>query len=250
MIQIDLSGKTAIVTGGGQGIGAAICQILDKAGANVVVNYFSDTEGINQKRAAETVEKLSDNTVAIEADVRNVKQVKSLLKKTINRFGALDIIVNNAAVLRDRTIKNMTYDEWNLVIDTNLSGVFNVCKESVGLIAEGGRIVNIASISGTIGFFGQSNYSAAKAGVVGLTKVLSKELAKRKITVNAIAAGVVLTEMGRSIPEKIRIKMLELIPLRRFGEPEEIAWAVVFLCSGFSSYITGQVIHVNGGWIG
>jgi 3-oxoacyl-[acyl-carrier protein] reductase len=250
MIQIDLSGKTAIVTGGGQGLGAAICQMLNRAGANVVVNYFGDSVGLNQKRAAEVVAKLDEHVVAMEADVRSVEQVKLMLEETISHFGALDIVVNNAAVLRDRTIKNMTYDEWNLVIDTNLGGVFNVCKESVPRLAEGGRIVNLGSISGTIGFFGQSNYSAAKAGVAGLTKVLSKELAKRKITVNAVASGVVLTEMGRSIPERIRARMLDSIPLGRFGEADEIAAVVTFLCSDFASYITGQVIHVNGGWIG
>ncbi len=250
MIKIDLAGKTAIVTGGGQGLGAATCVMLNKAGANVVVNYMGDDQGDNKKRALQTVDKLNKGALAIEADVRDVNEVRLMLDKTIDHFGQLDIVVNNAAVLRDRTIKNMTYDEWRLVIDTNLTGVFNVCKESAAHIANGGRIVNQASISGAIGFFGQSNYAAAKAGVVGLTKVLSKELAKRNITVNAIASGVVLTEMGRSIPKLVRDKMLEHIPLNRFGKDDEIASLVLFLCSDLASYITGQLIHINGGWYG
>ena len=250
MIEIDLSGKTAIVTGGGQGLGAATCEMLNRAGANIVVNYVEDGKGINKNRAAQTAAKLNECVLTIEADVRNVQQIRLMLDQTIDHFGRLDIVVNNAAVLRDRTIKNMTYDEWHLVIDTNLSGVFNVCKESATRIANGGRIVNQASISGSIGFFGQSNYAAAKAGVVGLTKVLSKELAKRNITVNAVASGVVLTEMGKSIPKNVRDKMLEQVPLKRFGKDNEIASLVLFLCSDLASYITGQVIHINGGWYG
>lgn len=250
MIQIDLSGKTAVVTGGGQGLGAAICQMLGKAGANVVVNYFNDPKGINHKRAVETAKNLGDKAAAIEADVRDVEQVKQMLQRTVKHFTTIDIVVNNAGVISDRTVKKMDYHQWQLVLDTNLTGVFNVCKEAVELIADEGRIVNISSISGVIGFFGQSNYASAKAGVIGLTKVLSKELAKRKITVNSVAPGVVLTEMGKSIPEEARAEMLKSIPLGRFGEPDEIAKVILFLCSDLASYVTGQVIHVNGGWIG
>ena len=250
MIPIDLSGKTALVTGGGQGLGAAICKQLSTAGANVVANYFNDCEGINQKRAVRTVEKLNGRAIAIEADVRNAEQVRRMIKQTIEHFGGLDIVVNNAGIIRDRTLKNMSCEEWNTVIDTNLNGVFNVLKESAEKIAEGGRIINIASISAEVGFFGQTNYAASKAGVIAITKVLSKELAKRKITVNAVAPGVVHTEMAETIPEEVREKMLTLIPMGRFGKPEEIANVIVFLCSDLSSYISGQTIHINGGWIG
>jgi 3-oxoacyl-[acyl-carrier protein] reductase len=249
MIQIDLSGKTAVVTGGGQGLGAATCQILSKAGANVVVNYFSDSSGINQKRAEETVIKLGNNAISLEADVREAQRVKIMLEKTIDRFGSLDIIVNNAGITRDHTIQKMDDDEWQLVLDTNLTGVFNVCKQATKLIADGGRIVNLSSIACVVGFFGTCNYSAAKAGIVGLTRVLCRELAKRKITVNSVAPGVVLTEMGKSIPEEARAEMLKLIPFGRFGQPEEVAKVILFLCSDLASYVTGQVVHVNGGWV-
>lgn len=250
MIQIDLSNKTAVVTGGGQGLGAATCQALHQVGANVVVNYFADDAGINKKRADETVAKLGSRATAIEANVRDAAGVKRMLEETVSRFGTLDIIVNNAAVIRDRSIKKMSREEWDCVLDTNLTGVFNVCRPATELLSDGGRIVNVSSISGVVGFFGQGNYAAAKAGVIALTKVLSKELAKRNITVNAVAPGVVLTEMGKTIPEEVRAEMLKVIPLGRFGEPSEIAKVILFLCSELASYVTGQIIHVNGGWIG
>lgn len=163
-------------------------------------------------------------------------------------FGRLDFLVNNAAVLRDRTVKNMTDEDWDAVISTNLSAVFKVCQTALPFMKDGGRIVNMASISGVMGFYGQANYASAKAGIIGLTKVLSRELAARQITVNAVAPGVVLTEMGQSIPQAARDQMLAQIPLRRFGEPEEIAGTIAFLCSPLASYITGQTLHVNGGW--
>jgi 3-oxoacyl-[acyl-carrier protein] reductase len=144
----------------------------------------------------------------------------------------------------------MSQEEWQSVIDTNLTGTFNVCREGAKRLSNGGRIVNLSSLSAFIGLFGQVNYATSKAGIIGMTRVLSRELAKRQITVNAVAPGVVLTEMGMTIPEKIREQMLKSIPLGRFGEPEEIARVIVFLCSDFASYVTGQVIHINGGWIG
>ena len=250
MFTIDLSGKTALITGGGQGLGASMCQAFTQAGANVVVNYFSDPEGVNLARAAETVDALGGGAVAMEADVRNADQIERMVCKTIERFGSLDILVNNAGILRDKTIKKMTPDQWQSVIDTNLTGVFNTCHAVAERLADGGRIVNLASIAAFVGFFGQSNYAAAKAGVVGLTKVLSREMAKRQITVNAVAPGVILTEMGKSIPDEVRDEMFKLIPLARFGEPEEIAQVVLFLASDMASYVTGQTIHVNGGWWG
>ena len=162
----------------------------------------------------------------------------------------MDIVVNNAAIIRDRTLRKMSTPDWQDVIDTNLTGVFHVCKVSADRLRDHGRIVNLTSISAAVGFFGQTNYAAAKSGVIAITKVLSKELAKRDITVNAVAPSVVLTEMGRTIPEEVRRSMLSNIPLRRFAEPKEIADVILFLCSGLASYVTGQVLHVNGGWWG
>lgn len=248
MIAIDLSGKTAIVTGAGQGLGACTAGLLAQAGANVVINYFDDPQGANRARAAATAKAIGPQALLLSADVRDPQALEAMFNQTIKHFGRVDIVVNNAAILRDRTIKKMTSAEWQEVIDTNLTGVFNVCKLSAEKLADGGRIVNVASIAAFHGFFGQSNYAAAKGGVVSLTRVLCRELAKRKITVNAVAPGVVLTEMGLTIPEAVRQEMLKSIPLGRFAEPEEIGKAILFLCSDLAAYITGQTIHVSGGW--
>ena len=245
-----MSGRTAVVTGGGQGLGRATATALHAAGANVAVTYFEDPEGANKARAEETVSALGERAMVVVGDVRDRSSMAATLDAVVERFGSLDIVVNNAAILRDRSLKKMEDADWNAVIETNLTGVYNVCKEAATRLAEGGRIVSMASISGFVGFFGQANYSAAKAGVVGITKVLSKELAKRNITVNAVAPGVVLTEMGKSIPEAAREEMLKQIPLGRFGEPEEVANTILFLCSPLADYVTGQTIHVNGGWFG
>ena len=181
------------------------------------------------------------------ADIRRDADTSNLVDATHQSFGSIDILVNNAAILRD---KKMQMDDWQDVIETNLTGVFRMCKSAQESMNDGGRIVNMASISALVGFFGQSNYAASKAGVIGLTKVLSKELASRQITVNAVAPGVVLTEMGQSIPESARQQMLTQIPLGRFGSREDIANAILFLCSPLADYITGQTLHVNGGWLG
>lgn len=250
MFAIDLSGKTALVTGGGQGLGAATAEMLARAGAGVVVNYFADGEGINRRRAEETAGRIGRRAVAIEADVGNLEQVEAMIGQIIERFGRLDVVVNNAGIVRDRTLKKLSPDDWQAVIDTNLTGVYNVSKAAGEVLSDGGRIINLSSVSAVLGFFGQANYAAAKAGVVGLTKVLSRELAKRRITVNAVAPGVALTEMGRTIPDQVRAEMLKSIPLGRFAEPEEVAGVILFLASELASYVTGQVIHVNGGWYG
>ena len=216
----------------------------------MVVNYFEDDAGINGELAQAVVDQLGSRATACAADVREPEAVGEMFDKAVAEFGGVDIVVANAAVLRDRTIAKMSQLEWQAVIDTNLTGVFNTCQAAAAKMNDGGRIINMASIAGVVGFFGQANYSAAKAGVIGLTKVLSRELARRQITVNAIAPGVALTEMGKTIPVEVRERMLAQIPLGRFAETEEIAKIVLFLASDLASYVTGQTIHVNGGWFG
>ena len=248
MVGIDLSGRTAFVTGASQGLGATVAATLHRAGAAVVINYLADAAGRNRQLAEQLAGELGERAVALPADVRDAEQLRAAVAATLERWGRLDILVNNAGIIRDRSLKNMTADEWRDVIDTNLTGAFNACRAAAEVLADGGRVVNVASIAAAVGFFGQSNYAAAKAGVVALTKVLSRELARRRITANAVAPGVVLTEMGKSIPDEVRAEMLKNIPLGRFGEPREIADVVLFLCSDLAAYVTGQTIHVNGGW--
>jgi 3-oxoacyl-[acyl-carrier protein] reductase len=248
MRNIDLTGKTAIVTGGGQGIGLATATSLFEAGANVILNYFPDADGHNAKIAQTASDALGDRCIALPGDVRAPEQLTKMCSEIAARFGGIDILVNNAGILRDRSFKKMSHSEWSDVIDTNLTGVFNCCKAVVDSLNEGASVVNVASLSAVTGFFGQANYASAKAGVITFTKVLSKELARQKIRVNAVAPGVVDTEMGKSIPEDNRQAMIRMVPLGRFAEPEEIGDVVLFLASDLSSYITGQTIHVNGGW--
>ena len=250
MKHIDLAGKVALVTGGGQGLGLATVTALHAAGAIVVLNYFPDELGTNRNMAESAAVRLGDRAIAIAADVRDRTAVEAMLTAIVLRFQRLDIVINNAAIIRDRSVRKMTDDEWSDVIETNLTGVYNVCKGAQSRLNKGGRIVSLASISGVIGLYGQANYASAKAGVVALTKVLSKELAMDGITVNAVSPGVVLTEMGQTIPDAVRQQMLANIPMKRFGEPEEVANVILFLCSDMASYVTGQTIHVNGGWWG
>jgi 3-oxoacyl-[acyl-carrier protein] reductase len=247
-VEINLHGKTAIVTGSSQGIGRATAETLHACGANVVINWVADPEGRNRERAEAVVRGLGTRAIMLDADVRYPDQLDHMVAKTVGTFGSLDILVNNAGILRDRSFRKMSQAEWQDVIDTNLTGVFNSCKSAVEHLADGGAIVNVASLSAVTGFFGQANYASAKAGVMTLTRVLSRELARRGIRVNAVAPGVVNTEMGESIPEENRKAMLDNVPLARFAEPSEIASVIAFLASDLASYVTGQTIHVNGGW--
>ena len=250
MKTIDLSGKTAIVTGSGQGIGRATVEALHGAGANVVINYFADSAGNNERLAASVVDALGSRAIACAADVRQPAELQNMVEQTIAKFGGVNFLVNNAGILRDKSFRKMSTADWHDVIDTNLTGVFNSCQAVAEKLRDGGAIVNVASLSAVTGFFGQANYASAKAGVITLTKVLSKELAKRNIRVNAVAPGVINTEMGLSIPEENRKVMLTNVPLGRFGEPSEIGSVVLFLCSDLASYVTGQTVHINGGWWG
>jgi 3-oxoacyl-[acyl-carrier protein] reductase len=251
-----LEGRVAIITGAGRGIGREHALLFAAEGAKVVVNDLGGAnDGIGTditpaQQVVDEIRAMGGEAVVNGDNVADWEGAQRMVNAAIEAFGDLDILVNNAGILRDKTLRKMAADDWQAVIDTNLTGVFNGCRAACDRISDGGRIVNISSISAAVGFYGQANYAAAKAGVVGLTKVVSRELAKRAITVNAVAPGVVLTDMGRTIPAESLDAMLEEIPLRRFGEPREIAEAILFLVSPMASYVTGQTLHVNGGWWG
>jgi len=260
MLRFDFTGRVVLVTGSSRGIGAAILSQFAKAGATCVLHYWDDPEGTNKADATALAESLSlspdgegirtgANVHPLAGDVRDAKQMESLMAQVKDRFGGLDILVNNAGILKDRTLKKMTLDEWHAVVDTNLTGVFHTCKYGAEILRDGGRIISIASVAGLVGFHGQSNYAAAKAGVMGLTRVLAKELARRRITVNAIAPGVIETSMMGDIKEDVRAEYIKLIPMGRFGKPDDVANAVLFLATEESEYITGQVLPVTGGWV-
>lgn len=249
---IDLTGKALLVTGASQGIGAQIARTFHAAGASVALNHpnigstASDADAI----AAELNVVRSGSAIAFGADVADAQAVASMMKSVQARFGGIDFLINNAAIIRDRTISKMSLDEWNSVIDVNLSGVFHCSKYGLEIMRDGGAIVSLASIAAIQGFYGQSNYAAAKAGVAAMMRVISREAGRRRIRANSIAPGVVETAMAATIPESVRTEMLKNIPLSRFGEPREIAEVALFLCSPMASYVTGQTIEVNGGWRG
>jgi len=251
MIRYDFTGKSVLVTGSSRGIGAAILHAYARAGATCLVHYFDDPAGTNKIDAETHAEKLRALNVPVQvfaADVRSAAAVEELMESIQKNAGGIDILVNNAGVLRDRSIRKMTMDDWHSVLDTNLDGVFYCCKHCLDVLRDGGRIVNIASIAGLFPFHGQSNYAAAKAGVIALTKVLAKELARRGITVNAIAPGIIDTSMIGELKPEVRADYEKQIPAGRVGRPEDVANAVLFFSSEESNYITGQVLPVTGGW--
>ncbi|MCM3214782.1 3-oxoacyl-[acyl-carrier-protein] reductase [Niallia taxi] len=244
---MKLDGKTALVTGGSRGIGRAIALKLAKEGANVAVNYAGSAALANE--VVEEIKQLGKDAIAIQCDVSNGESVANMIKETLDHFGSLDILVNNAGITRDNLLMRMKEAEWDDVINTNLKGVFHCTKAVTRQMMKQrkGRIINITSIVGVTGNPGQANYVAAKAGVIGLTKTTAKELAARNITVNAVAPGFITTDMTDKLPEDVKNAMLSQIPLAKFGEPDDIANAVVFLASDESNYITGQTIHIDGG---
>jgi 3-oxoacyl-[acyl-carrier protein] reductase len=251
MIAYRFSGKVVLVTGSSRGMGAAILEAFGHAGATCIVNYFDDADGQNRRDAEATAAQIRERGAAVhvfDADVRHYESVQALMNRIRDAAGGLDVLVNNAGIIRDRTVKRMSLEDWSAVLETNLNGVFYCAKLGAEILHDGGRIVNISSVSGMAGFHGQANYASAKAGVIALTKVLSKELAKRGITVNAVAPGVIQTPMIGSIKPEVLADYVKQIPAGRLGKPEDVANAVLFLASEESSYITGQTLPVTGGW--
>ncbi len=243
--KIMLAGKTALVTGASRGIGKAIAIEFAKQGADVVVNYNK-----NEKEALEVVEEIKSigrKSLAVKADVSSFDEVSKMINIVKNKFGRIDILVNNAGIIMDKTLQNMSLEEWSSVIKINLNGVYNTTRNALTLMGKGGRIINISSVVALQGNFGQTNYAASKAGIIGFTKSLAKELGKNGITVNAIAPGFIETEILKSIPSAKKKEFLDLIPLGRIGLPEDVANLAVFLASGRASYITGEVICIDGG---
>jgi 3-oxoacyl-(acyl-carrier-protein) reductase len=242
-----LNGLRALVTGASRGIGKEIAIALAEAGANVAVNYRSSEEGAAE--VAQRIEALGVSSWIYPADISDYDETVKMKEQIEKYFGKIDILVNNAGVNVDKLFVKMDQEAWNRVISVNLNGVFNCCnifKDDL-IESDQGRIINITSIVGQMGNIGQVNYAASKAGIIGLTKALAKEFARNKITVNAVAPGFIATDMLADVPDKVKEKILLQIPSRRFGRPDEVAHAVMYLASNEASYITGHVLNINGG---
>ncbi|MBP5199778.1 MAG: 3-oxoacyl-[acyl-carrier-protein] reductase [Schwartzia sp.] len=244
-----LDGKCALVTGASRGIGRAVALKLASEGAKVALNFAGNESAAEAVR--QEIEAAGGEAILVKADVANEAAVQDMVQKTADAFGRIDILVNNAGITRDGLLARMKEEDWDAVLSTNLKGVFLTTKAAAKLMMKqrAGRIVNMASVVGVTGNAGQANYSAAKAGVIGFTKTIAKELASRGITANAVAPGFIDTDMTSGLPDKAKEAALSGIPLGRMGTPEDIAAAVLFLVSDQASYITGQVLNVDGGMV-
>ena len=246
---MHLTGKTAIVTGGSRGIGRAIALCLAEEGANVAVIYAGNTAAAEETQKA--IAEKGGQAIAIQCDVANEDAVTAMMKQVKEQFGSIDILVNNAGITRDGLLMRMKTSDWQAVLDTNLTGTF-FCTKAVTKIMmkqRSGAIVNLTSVEGLTGNAGQANYAAAKSGIIGFTKSVAKELASRGIRVNAVAPGCIDTDMTAVLSDAVKDEMLKTIPLGRVAQPEEVAKAVLFLVSDCASYITGQVLNVDGGMV-
>ena len=241
--------KVAVITGGTTGIGKEIALELTKNGYNIAINYRNETDTMNDLK--QEIESNNVKCIFVRADVSNFEETENMVKEIINEFGKIDVLVNNAGITQDGLIMRMKKESFDQVVNINLGGTFNVTRNVVPYMVKqrSGRIINVSSVVGIAGNAGQSNYAASKAGIIGLTKSLAKELSSRGILVNAIAPGFIETKMTDKLGENVKQSILEQIPLGRMGEPKEVAKVVKFLASDDSSYITGQVIHIDGGML-
>jgi 3-oxoacyl-[acyl-carrier protein] reductase len=244
---LDFSGKVVLVTGSSRGIGAEMIKAFGERGARCVVNYVADPDGTNKTDATNVAAALQEPMV-IECDVTNPSQVEAMMKQIQERHGGLDVLVNNSGIIRDRTMKKMTLEEFESVLRVNVTGTFNVTKAATAVLRDNGRVINLSSVSGQMGLFGQANYSSSKAAIIALTKVSARELARQKITVNAIAPGFIDVGMSKGMPDEVTENFKKQIPLGRLGDVQEIVNAALFLASPMASYVTGHVLNVNGGY--
>ncbi|MCX7921817.1 MAG: 3-oxoacyl-[acyl-carrier-protein] reductase [Clostridia bacterium] len=246
---MQLKGKTAVITGSGRGLGKAIALKLAQMGANIVLNDIAVSDAVDE--TAEEFRAAGYNVAVTKGDVRNIEDVEAMINKAVETFGSIDILVNNAGITKDTLMIKMSEKDWDDVLDINLKGAFFCTKVAARIMMKqrSGKIVNIASVAGVMGNPGQANYSASKAGLIGLTKSTAKELSSRGITCNAVAPGLIQSKMTEVLPEKVRENYLNNIPLGRFGTPEDVANVIGFLASEDSNYVTGQVIHIDGGLV-